>query len=99
MKYKTKPVIVEAEQWTEGKIIPGVCTNNCLNMRKETAPNLLEQYGFPVDKTLPKSTPPHIHSKGGILLIHNGDYILKDPDGDLYTASEKHFLEKHVRVE
>jgi hypothetical protein len=70
VKYRKKPVVVEADQWypSFGRV-PGVCTGgvNCL------APD-------------PVRSRPHVHTAHGrqAVTLEPGDYVIAEPDGRGY---------------
>lgn len=69
-KFRKKPVVIEAEQWTYGKEIEGVCF--C--------------HSNSIDRTHVKSECQHIHTLEGPLHISDGDWIIKGINGEFYPC-------------
>ena len=81
MKFRKKPVIIEAVQWFPGIDHPGVNGND---------PNLLcgcIMLGGP--------NKPHIHTihTGQIVLVEPGDWIISEPDGEHYYPCKPDIFE------
>ncbi len=70
MKFRKKPVVIEAEQWYKGEDIDGVCT------KLDTG--ILHYLGG-VDE-------PHIHTLEGVHQVSEGDWIIKGVQGELYAC-------------
>jgi hypothetical protein len=85
MKYRKKPVVVEAVQWTGNiKLIVGLGCNS--------GDWKLSTSSSPMDIILQIKTPE------GIMLARIGDYIIKGVRGELYPCRADIFEETYERV-
>ena len=89
MKFRKKPVVIEAEQWFPGNGAKGVQGDNpnklcgCLLM------------GLPGDS-------PHVHTihAGQIVILDPGDWIIPEPDGKhFYPCKPDIFEATYEKVE
>lgn len=69
MKFRKKPIVIDAEQWFPNKQVRGVCycQDGALAARNAIAP-----------------APAHVHTMhaGQIVHLHSGDWVVPEPDGE-----------------
>ena len=82
MKFKKKPVIIEAEQWFPGKDVEGICV--------EVDTGILHYPGG--------ANQPHIHTLEGAHLVHPGDWIMTGVTGEKYPCQNKIFRMTYEEV-
>lgn len=85
MKFRKKPVVIEAEQYEPGKLIDGLC------------PRLY----CPEAPYLPCMTqaPPHIHTLEGVHIVRPGDYVITGVKGEKYPCKPDIFEMTYEKVE
>jgi hypothetical protein len=68
MKYRKKPVVIDAEQYVEhGKMVEGMCNSmNCFMVKGNTVPHV------------------HTIHNNQMVKLEVGDYIIPEPDGEHY---------------
>lgn len=70
MKYRKKPVVIEADQYKErGKLVKGMCSDlSCLIDGK------IDEYG---------KCEPHVHTihNNQEVILEIGDWVIPEPDG------------------
>lgn len=83
MKYRSKPIIIEAEQWFPGKELKGVTGDKADKLCG------CAMLGFDGSK-------PHVHTihAGQGVFIEPGDYIIPEPDGIHYYPCKPDIFEK-----
>lgn len=86
MKYKTKPCEIEAVEFRRDnwKEVKEFCNNKVLGMTIERHPN--------------GKAHCNLETNNGLVLVTEGDYIIKDVD-DFYTCDSEVFHEKYEAVE
>lgn len=88
MKYRKKPVVIEAVQWWPGKQIEGVCQSaRCEEARRYK--DFSDIGGYIV---------PHIHTLEGLHLVSPGDYIITGVRGERYPCKPDIFEETYEAV-
>lgn len=92
MKYKKKPVVIEAIQWTgknnyEVKVFTGDKTSFTVN-------NIYRPQGH-----LPEDYNLYINTLEVTMKAEIGDYIIKGIKGEFYLCKEDIFLETYELVE
>lgn len=88
-KYKKRPIIIEALQWTgknveEMKMFVG--KENCQ----------IEDFSFFIGKE--KGYFLKIRTLEGEMMVNEGDYVLKGVRGEFYPCNESIFLETYYEV-
>ena len=80
MRYKTKPVEIEAEQYTinSSKLMEGVCYSN--HNKEDASLEIL---------------PAHIHTLEGVMTVSDGDYVIKGLKGEFYPCKPDIFEMKY----
>ena len=87
-KFRKKPVVIEAEQWTGAEPIKGLCvgmpTGAC-----STTGNML---GFRMNEY-------HIHTLEGAMRVSLGDWIICGVKGELYPCKPDIFAATYEAVD
>jgi len=73
MKFRKKPVVIDAEQWHHGKVIDGVCEASCLGTITERGGEIYND-------------DPHVHTLEGIMKVSDGDWIITGVLGEKYPC-------------
>jgi hypothetical protein len=88
MKFRKKPVVIEAEQYT-GQPIEGVCTDErCKEMRRYRS--LSDHGGYVM---------PHIHTLEGIHEVTMNDWVITGVKGEKYPCKPDIFEATYEPVE
>lgn len=78
MKYRKKPVVIEALQWTDNtKEIIQFCGYNCSYIVDDSAYEVGK--GTPIEKLI-------IHTLEGDMAASRNDYIIKGVNGEFYPC-------------
>lgn len=86
MKYRSKPVIVEAVQWNKPGDHPAVCAVEHFNTSARPAAWEIEGYS--------------VRGKQGWSCVNPGDWIITEPDGSgHYPCADSVFRAKYEPVE
>ena len=76
-KYRKKPVVIEAEQYTGyGKLVRGMCNSvSCFTRGDYPGVVSINEKG---------NTEPHVHTihNNQMVLLEIGDWIIPEPDGE-----------------
>ena len=88
MKYRLKPVLVDAIQWTGSNLLE--CKNFTGN--KASYEELQNTGSHPIVKIT-------IHTPDGDHSIWKGDYIIKTSNGEVYACKSDIFENKYEKVE
>ena len=90
MKYRKKPVVIEAVRWTgkNREEIRAFCTHSAIfTAQKQRADGLVIAYDL------------MISTLEGMLYASVGDYIIKGVNGELYPCKPDVFAKTYERVE
>lgn len=91
MKYRKKPVVIEAIKWTDNtKEIIKFCGENCSYDVKASS--------YEVGKGIP-SKQLVIHTLEGDMIASRNDFIIKGVDGEFYPCKPNIFEETYELVE
>ena len=93
MKYQSKLITIEAEQWFPGKVIPGVFTQT-----PEEAVAIIggRGHGQQVFQQTPKSYVVTIHRQRAYL--DPGDWVIMEPDGEHFYPCKPDIFEKRYEL-
>ena len=88
MKFRKKPIVIEAEQY-HGQPIEGVCTHwGCEDLRRYRSTS--DYGGF---------IAPHVHTLEGALMVDDGDWIITGIEGEKYPCKDSIFRATYEPVE
>lgn len=91
MKYRKKPVVIEALQWTGNTSeIKEFCGYNCSYTVYDSAWRVGK--GIPVEKLI-------IHTLEGDMIASRNDYIIKGVNGEIYPCKPEIFEKTYELVE
>lgn len=92
-KYRKKPIVVEAIQWTG---------SNLEEIRNFVGSDLIENYikHFDIERTLIKQTLSGIaiNTLKGTMIVNYGDYIIKGVQGEFYPCKPDIFEQTYEEV-
>jgi hypothetical protein len=83
MKFRKKPIIIEAEQWFPGKSIDGVIT----------------EYDETLDNATGKPPFPFIRTLEGKMFVSSGDWIITGVNGEKYPCKPDIFEKSYDPIE
>ncbi len=87
MRYKTKPVEVEAVQFISDT------PNILLEIQ-----NFMDVDILTVSYTIPSDPIIKLETPGGIVNVHRGDYIVKGLEGEFYPCKPEPFRKKYELI-
>lgn len=91
-KYRRRPVVMEAEQWTAGKQVAGVCT-------KDPDGVGLDWMDFNIANTMGDCLKvPHVHTLEGPLKVSDGDWIMTGIQGEHWPVKPDIFEKTYEPV-
>lgn len=87
MKFRKKPIVIEAEQWFPGKEIEGVITEGLGGglMMAPNANGVFDQIGY-------------IETFEGKMIVYPGDWIIQGINGEKYPCKPDIFEKTYERV-
>jgi hypothetical protein len=90
MKFRKKPVVIEAVQY-KGQEVEGVCTDSrCESMRRYASTDARDRGGFII---------PHIHTLEGAMAVSPDDWIITGVKGERYPCKPDIFDATYEPVE
>lgn len=90
MKFRKKPVVIEAEQWFPGKHVDGVCGDDPNKLCGSVLVGGLEDNAH---------LKPHVHTLEGIYAVTPGDWIITGVKGEKYPCKPDIFPLTYEPVE
>lgn len=88
MKYRKKPVVIEAIQWTGDNLYDCLCFMNCSDSQKEPY-NIYHMCDNVIG----------IQTLEGTMLASVGDYIIRGIQGEIYPCKKDIFEASYEEVE
>lgn len=92
MKYRKKPVVIEAEEYKPG-MEDGIASLNA------ALTHGLDVWAYNITKTIEENGVPYIENLEGYQFISEGDIIITRGDGERYPCKPDIFRETYELVE